>query len=113
MVYHSYFFLKVQNQNSLLVKRQNDNTSLAVTLKTDKNRQEPSRAAKNRQEAFLCIFLLKYYLSDPIHVLFIHISHRDAFAAPKTMKLRYSIFTLFTDKKFCDGVRETRPNRSH
>ena len=31
----------------------------------------PTRAVKSRQEAFLCIFQLKYYLLDPIHALFI------------------------------------------
>ena len=43
----------------------------AVSLFTDKNRQEPTRAVKSRQEAFLGIFQLKYYLLDPIHALFI------------------------------------------
>ena len=55
----------------------------SVTLFTDKSRQEPTRAVKRRQEAFLCIFRLKYYLIDHIYALYYQISHMVAFAAPQ------------------------------
>ena len=58
-------------------------SSITVTLFTDKNRQEPKRTAKSRQEAFLCIFRLKYYLLDHIYALYIQISYMIAFAAPQ------------------------------
>ena len=50
--------------------------------RTDKSRQEPTRAIKSRQETFFMHFRLKYYLLDHIYALYIQISHMIAFAAP-------------------------------
>ena len=75
-----------------------------VTLFTDKSRQEPTRAIKRRQEAFLCIFRLKYYLLDHIYALYIQISHMVAFAAPKNNEFTTLQTALLTDKKFCEAV---------
>ena len=65
-------------------------------------RQEPKRTDKSRQEAFLCIFLLKYYLLDHIYALYIQISHRIAFAAPQNNEFTTLQIALLTDKKFCE-----------
>ena len=47
--------------------------------RTDKSRQEPSRADKRHFYAF---FRLKYYILDHIYTLYIQISYMIAFAAP-------------------------------
>ena len=90
-VEHIYFAVKLK-------------LSPPVTLFTDKNRQELTRAVKRRQEAFLCIFLLKYYLLDHIYVLYIQISHMVAFAAPQNNEFTTLQIALLTDKKFCEAV---------
>ena len=77
---------------------------MTVTLFTDKNRQEPTRAVKSRQEVFLCIFRLKYYLLDHMYALYIQISHMIAFAAPKNNEFTTLKIALLTDKKFCEVV---------
>ena len=73
-----------------------------LPTRTDKSRQEPTRAVKGRQEAFLCIFLLKYYLLDHIYALYIQISHRIAFAAPQNNEFTTLQIAVLTDKKFCE-----------
>ena len=75
-----------------------------LPTRTDKSRQEPTRAVKCRQEAFLFIFRLKYYLSDHIYALYIQISHNVAFAAPKNNEFTTLQIALLTDKKFCEAV---------
>ena len=75
-----------------------------VTLFTDKSRQEPTRAVKCRQEAFLHILRLKYYLIDHIYALYIQISHIVSFAAPKNNEFTTLQIALLTDKKFCEAV---------
>ena len=62
----------------------------------------PTRTVKSRQEAFLCIFWLKYYLLDHIYALYIQISHRIAFAAPQNNEFTTLRIALLTDKKFCE-----------
>ena len=63
-------------------------------------RQEPTRADKNRQEPSRGIFRLKYYLLDPIHRLYIKISHIIDFASPKNNVIAILYIPLLTDKKF-------------
>ena len=86
---------------------------MPVTLFTDKNRQEPTKTVKSRQEAFLCIFRLKYYLVDLIHALYIQISHRIAFESPPNNEIAIlHIFPTYRQEVFCD-LRETLQNVSH
>ena len=80
------------------------NITQPVTLFTDKSRQEPTRAVKRRQEVFLCIFRLKYYLLDHIYALYIQISHMVAFAAPQNNEFSTLQIALLTDKKFWEAV---------
>ena len=75
-----------------------------LPTRTDKSRQEPTRAAKCRHETFLCIFRLKYYLLDHIYALYIQISHMVAFATPKNDGFTTLQIALLTDKKFCEAV---------
>ena len=74
--------------------------SWSVTLFTDKNRQEPTRTDKSRQEAFLCIFRLKYSLLDHMFALYIQISHMIAFAAPKNFKFQHSKLPYLPTRSF-------------
>ena len=64
--------------------------------RADKNRQEPSRADKRHFYAF---FRLKYYLLDPIHALYIEISHWIACAAPQNKEITILQSVLLADKK--------------
>ena len=64
----------------------------------------PTRTDLSRQEAFLHIFRLKYYLFDHIYALFIQISHMIAFAAPQNNEFTTLQIALLTDKKFCEVV---------
>ena len=69
----------------------------AVTLFTDKNRQEPTRTDKRHFYAF---YRLKYYLLDHMYALCIQISHMIAFEAPKTMNLQYSKLPYLPTRSF-------------
>ena len=61
-----------------------------LPTRTDKNRQEPSRGN----------IRLKYYLLDPIHTLYIKISHIIDFASPQNNVIAILYIPLLTDKKF-------------
>ena len=65
-----------------------------VTLFTD----------KNRQEVFLCILRLKYYLLDHMYALYIKISYMIAFAVHQNNEFTTLQIALLTDKKFCEVV---------
>ena len=71
-----------------------------LPTRTDKSHQEPTRAIKCRQEAFLCIFRLKYYLLDHIYGYISKLATLLLLQPPKTMNLQHSKLPYLPTRSF-------------